>query len=237
MIGNGCSQPFNHEARAKSRQNLFFEHDKNGGAGPLPLLFSPFFIGPMTLKNRFAMAPMGDLSSTEGALRQEFCDFILARAQGGVGMIILPDAGLGFTNLDIEADPERVKNLVTAARDLARKVHDRDVRIGVQLHHSGRQLDFPTPGCPSVGPSPIPWSKRVPIPKELSVEEIERLTARYVEAALLVKSAEFDFVEIKICHGYLLSSFISPHSNKRSDPYGGSLRGEGKIAPGNRQTR
>jgi len=177
------------------------------------------------------MAPIGTLySSLDGAVRQEFKDFIIARAQGGVGMIMLADAGFGFTSLEAPAEPALLKAMVKAARELTRAVHDHGVRIGVQLNHCGRQLDFPIPGYKMVAPSPIPWSRRSEVPGELSVDEIEELIERHVDVAEMVKEVGFDFVEVKACHGYLLSSFISPHSNQRDDEYGGDLQGRARFA-------
>ncbi len=200
------------------------------GSEKLQLLFSPLTIGTMEVKNRLAMAPLGAVFFTmDGALRRELCDLILARARGGVGMIILADAGMGFTLLDHEGDEEQTEKLVAAARELVEEVHAEGVRIGVQIHHSGRQLDFPVPGVEPVAPSPIPWSKRSGVPRELTGPEIEGLIERYARAAVLVKEAGFDFVEVKACHGYLLSSFLSPHSNRRTDAYGGGLEGRAKI--------
>lgn len=196
----------------------------------LSKLFSPIQIGTLQVKNRLAMAPIGTIySSFDGALRREFKDFILARAKGGVGMIMLGDAGLGFTSIEIPIDPALRGRMVKEAKDLVSAVHDLGVCIGVQIHHAGRQPDFPVQGYELVGPSPIPWSKRSGIPRELSGDEIERLIDRYVEAAEKIREAGFDFVEVKACHGYLLGSFISPHSNLREDQYGGDLNGRARI--------
>ena len=205
--------------------------ETTGHESALSKLFSPITIGGMTVKNRLAMAPIGTLySSLDGAVRQEFKDFIIARAQGGVGMIMLADAGFGFTSLEAAVDPALLKGMVEAARELVGAVHDHGVRIGVQLNHCGRQLDFPIPGYEMVAPSPIPWSKRSGVPRELSVDEIEELIERHVDAAEMVKEVGFDFVEIKACHGYLLSSFISPRSNQRDGQYGGDLQGRARFA-------
>ena len=115
--------------------------------------------------------------------------------------------------------------MVKAAGELVHEVHDYGVRIGVQLSHTGRQIDVPLKGYQLIGPSPIPRSKRVGVPKELTVDEIEQLIQRYVDATERIKDAGFDFVDVKSCHGYLLSSFISPHSNHRKDQYGGDIKG------------
>jgi len=201
------------------------------GDKALAKLFSPIEIGGMMVKNRLAMAPIGTLySSHDGALRQEFNDFFIARAKGGVGMITLGEAGMGFTSLEVTVDSALVKRMVRAARELVNRVHDYDVRIGVQLNHFGRQLDSPLQGYQMVAPSPIPWSKRGEVPREISVDEIEELIERHVEAATRITEAGFDFIEVKACHGYLLSSFISPHSNRRNDQYGGNLSGRARFA-------
>jgi 2,4-dienoyl-CoA reductase-like NADH-dependent reductase (Old Yellow Enzyme family)/thioredoxin reductase len=196
----------------------------------LRFLFSPFTIGTMELKNRLAMAPLGGLyPSFDGFLYQELNDFILARARGGVGMIILSGAGVGFTNLDAEAPPGKLEKMIDAAREVVKAVHQEGVSIGVQLHHSGRQPDVIIPGSEVVGPSPISWSPRAPVPKELTPEEIESLIRRYATAATHVQEAGFDFVEVKACHGYLLGSFLSLRSNKRHDQYGGDMQNRARI--------
>jgi 2,4-dienoyl-CoA reductase-like NADH-dependent reductase (Old Yellow Enzyme family)/thioredoxin reductase len=196
----------------------------------LHLLFSPFTIGRMELKNRLAMAPIGGVyPSFDGFLCPELHDFILARARGGVGMIILSGAGVGFTALDAEVPPGKLEKMIDAASEAVKAVHQEGVCIGVQLHHSGRQPDFIIPGSEVVGPSPIPWSPRAPVPRELTPEEIESLIQRYVTAATHVQKAGFDFVEVKACHGYLLGSFLSLRSNKRHDQYGGDMQNRARI--------
>ncbi|MBW1780671.1 MAG: FAD-dependent oxidoreductase [Deltaproteobacteria bacterium] len=196
----------------------------------LSKLFSPIQIGNLQVKNRLVMAPIGTIySSYEGALKREFKEFVLARAKGGVGMIMLGDAGLGFTSIEIPIDPALRERMVKAARNLVSAVHDLGVCIGVQIHHAGRQPDFPVQGYELVGPSPIAWSKRSETPRELSEDEIEQLIDRYVDTAEKIRETGFDVVEIKACHGYLLSSFISPHSNRRDDQYGGDLDGRARI--------
>lgn len=193
-------------------------------------VFSPFTIGRIKLKNRIVMAPIGGVyPSFEGFRCMEHRDFILARARGGVGTILLSGAGAGFTNLDVEVSPGELDTLVQAARELVKNVHDEGVCIGVQLHHSGRQPDVPLPGAEVAGPSAVPWSPRAPVPRELTPEEIKRLIQRYVTAAKQVMEAGFDFVEVKACHGYLLGSFLSPRSNRRCDDYGGNLLNRARM--------
>jgi 2,4-dienoyl-CoA reductase-like NADH-dependent reductase (Old Yellow Enzyme family)/thioredoxin reductase len=197
----------------------------------LSRLFSPIKIGDVKIKNRFAMAPMGLFySSFDGAVRQEFNDFIITRAKGGVGMITLGDAGIGFTSLEITVDSAAQRRMIKAAKELVKAVHDHGVRIGVQLNHSGRQLDSAIPGYQLIAPSPIPWSKRSEVPRELTIDQIEQLIEKYGNAAEKIKEAGFDFVEVKTCHGYLLSSFISPHSNRRTDQYGGDINGRARFS-------
>jgi len=212
---------------------IYFKKEKyvdNSISYELQHLFSQVKIGHMKVKNRLAMAPMGAIyPNVDGFLYPELRDFIITRAKGGVGLIVLADAGLGFTILDAEVSPGKLQKLVNAAREVVAAVHEESVCVGVQLHHSGRQVDFMIPGAEIVGPSPIPWSPRAPIPRELTEEEIENLIERYVRAAFYVQEAGFDFVEVKACHGYLLGSFLSLRSNKRKDKYGGSLQNRARI--------
>lgn len=191
-------------------------------------LFTPVKIGKMALKNRLAMAPIGAILSPYDQITQRFKDFYIARARGGVGMIVM--AGVVFTDIDRPLSPPATEQATIEAGELVKALHEYDVRVGTQIHHSGRQVDAAVAATvDAVAPSPIPWSRHSPVPKELSAGEIEELILRHVRTAVKVKEVGFDFVEIQACHGYLLSGFLSPNSNRRTDEYGGDLKRRAKI--------
>jgi 2,4-dienoyl-CoA reductase-like NADH-dependent reductase (Old Yellow Enzyme family)/thioredoxin reductase len=108
-------------------------------------------------------------------------------------------------------------------------VHRAGGKIVVQINHAGRQTSSAVTGMPIVGPSPISCPTRNEIPRELSVGEIEDITGAFSMAAERVKNAGGDGVELHMAHGYLICSFLSPFSNRRSDQYGGDIEGRTRF--------
>lgn len=192
---------------------------------PFPSLFALGRIGGMVLKNRLVMPPMvRNYADAHGRVTPRYVNHIERIARGGVGMMILeasyirPD-GRGFVNeLGIHSDA-----LVQGLRKLAVVAHRHGSKIGVQLYHAGRQTSSKTTGTQPVAPSPIPDPTVNEIPHELTTTEIAALVRAYGAAALRAKKAGMDFVEIHGAHGYLITQFLSPFSNRRTDGYGGSF--------------
>jgi 2,4-dienoyl-CoA reductase (NADPH2) len=190
-------------------------------------LFSPFEVAGMHMRNRIVMPPMGTgLPDHEGFVTDETIAYYERRARGGVGMISLeaslvsPDAyGVGP---ELRLHDERY---VPGLRRLVDAVHAHDVPVGIQLWHPGRQTLLGEP----IAPSPIPLSKRTPVPRELTRDDIHRLIAYYAESALHSREAGFDFVEVHGAHCYLPCEFLSPLSNHREDEYGGDLRSRARF--------
>lgn len=189
-----------------------------------PVMFSPGRIGKLVLKNRLLMPPMVlNYADADGKVNRRYVDHIERVARGGVGGIILEASfirqdGKGFVNeLGIHEDAciPGLKKLVEAA-------HAHGVMIGQQLYHGGRQTSSKTTGAQPVAPSPLPDPTVNELPRELTVEEIAELVEAYGKAAARSKSAGMDFVEIHGAHGYLITQFLSPFSNRRTDAYGGS---------------
>jgi len=197
-------------------------------------LFSPTKIGKKELKNRIAFAPtgMGTADDNGGITDQVLCHYV-ARAKGGVGLVLVEHtmsnykyglAGSGALGF------HRDRNLA-GMFDLANAIKAFDVAAVVQLSIGlGREL--------GVGPSPIPVrydaesmpkalrhfeGQILPVPRELTVEEISELEQLYIASVLRTKAAGFDGIEIHGAHGYLLASFLSPHANQRTDEYGGTF--------------
>jgi len=188
-------------------------------------LFEPGKIGTMTLKNRLVMPPMvRNYATANGLVTPRYVDHIESIAKGGVGMIILeasfirPD-GKGFVNeLGIHHE-----TTVGGLRKLASVAHRHGAKIGIQLYHAGRQTSAKITGVQPVAPSPIPDPSSGEMPRELEKKEIKELVATYAKAAARAKRANLDFVEIHGAHGYLITQFLSPFSNRRTDAYGGSF--------------
>ena len=206
------------------------------GDGPPPM-FRPFRLRGLTLKNRVIVSPMDMYSAVDGVPSDFHLVHLGSKALGGAGLVmtemvcVSPNGRItpGCTGLytgEQEAAWRRIVEFVHGHSDAA---------IGLQLGHSGRKgstklmwegMDEPLPSgnWPVVGPSPLPYKPGVnQIPHELSAPELETVKNDFVEAAERGARAGFDLLELHCAHGYLLSSFLSPLTNQRSDGYGGSL--------------
>jgi 2,4-dienoyl-CoA reductase-like NADH-dependent reductase (Old Yellow Enzyme family) len=205
-----------------------------------PHLAAPLQVGSMTLRNRFVMAPHSvTFLSGYGNLVDRIIDYHVERARGGVAMIVMSnfvspaswhEAGSwGGTlqttplgGLDNAGDPA----LIPSYRRLAERLHEHGAKFVSQLNAAGRQ--YWTPGALNYGvplwaPSALPCPKLKQIPKEMSADDIREFLAAFAQAAANMREAGADGVEIFAAQGYLLSSFLSPSSNRRQDEYGGSL--------------
>lgn len=187
--------------------------------------FTPIQIGNLTLKNRFMMAPMENgLADVGGAVTDKLCDFFAERARNDVG-IIMPGSigvspeGRGLpTQLSLyeEAHMHDLKKLVNA-------VHKEGAAIGAQLYHAGRQAAEYITGLDPVAPTAMPCGILSNHPREITLDEMAEVKDKFVQAAKWSVEAGFDLIEVHFAHGYLLHSFLSPHSNHRTDAYGGSF--------------
>ncbi len=185
-------------------------------------LFTPIKIAEVELKNRIVMLALTTgYNEPDNTVGDRIINFYAERAKGGVGLIIVP-----FTAVDI-ASPAQPglfhDRFIPGARRLADAVHTHGAKIAAQLL---TQYHWATSegGSPEVvGPSPVFNQMMRCTPKALTIEEIHRLVEEHAKAAWRAREAGFDAVELPIVGGYLLNRFLSPHSNKREDEYGGSL--------------
>lgn len=192
-------------------------------------LFERGFIGGLELKNRVVMPAMGcSLAEADGVAGEQIIRYYQARAKGGVGLIIteitrIDDiTGVGTPCQLSVTDMKHIPGLVR----LAEAVHAYGTRIFVQLHHPGNQ----TPARLLHGKQPVSASDVVcktvgDQPRALSTEEVEQLVRQFVTGAVICRKAGIDGVEIHAAHGYLVNQFMSPHTNKRTDKYGGDFLG------------
>ena len=191
----------------------------------LPLLFAPLKIGRIELKNRIVMLPAATNFAEEAKI-----DFYAARARGGVGLIQLPPGTVDPTSDYALAPSLYDDRFVPVLARLVDAIHSAGTVVSIQLWHGGRQLHVFNTETSVVAPSPIPWSRNAKVPRELSIPEIEELVEKFARAAMNAKRAGVDFVEVHAAHGYLVSEFLSPLSNKRTDRYGGDLGGRTRFA-------
>ena len=188
-------------------------------------LLSPGIIGKVETRNRIVLPPMArNYATPEGFVTRQLVDHYASLARGGVGLVIVEAtfverSGKGFYQ-QLGVDDDRC---ITGLNELADAVKEYGSRISIQLHHAGRQTDIATSGMAVVAPSPIPCPVSEGSPKELTIGEINKLVEAFAQAARRVKQAGFDAVELHGAHGYLVSQFLSPNTNQRTDKYGGNL--------------
>lgn len=193
-------------------------------------LFQKGKIGRLELPNRVVMTAMGTmLGDWNGCSTPEQVRFYEERAKGGCGLII-PE----FTSVDPDSGHcNRIQLGIYDARqirsmeDICDAVHRHGSKIFVQLHHGGREAPPALNGgrqamAPSVELNSVIGRDTI-LPREMTVEDIDRLVGLFIQAAVNSEAAGADGVEIHGAHGYLLQQFMSPYTNKRTDEYGGSL--------------
>jgi 2,4-dienoyl-CoA reductase-like NADH-dependent reductase (Old Yellow Enzyme family)/thioredoxin reductase len=193
-----------------------------------PHLAAPGKIGTLEVRNRVVMAPIDSVYRTEdGGSTPEHRAYLAERARGGVGLIVSdnlviewPRGSVGAKSLRIDQD-----RFIPSLGELVEAVHFWDTPIVAQINHAGRQTTLGgSQGMGLVSSSAIPWPESGTIPAALTAQEIDHIRALFVAAARRAAKACFDGVEIHASHGYLLSSFLSPALNHRTDDYGGDTR-------------
>lgn len=190
-------------------------------------LFEKGCIGGVEIRNRVAMTAMGNgLATWDGEASPELIRFYEDRAKGGCGLIFTE-----FTRVDENSGACNPNQLCIATRKhvrsvqrMAECVHRHGGKIFVQLHHGGREAPPAlNDGKQPMGPSAILNKVNGLVSTEMTKEDIDDIVGKFVAAAANCKKADIDGVELHAAHGYLLGSFISPYTNKRTDAYGGSV--------------
>jgi len=192
-------------------------------------MFEEGYIGSMKVKNRLIMAPMGTRLCTEnGAVTQRMVDFYVERAKGGVGLIITENTCIEWPRGKAGEKPLRLDDwpFVQGLAEIAEAVHPYGTKVATQLQHTGRQtnVNASTSGVGLISASDVPCEfTGGDIPKPLTIPEIEEIIEKFINAAVRTKAAGFDAVELHGAHGYLITQFMSPFTNKRTDRYGGTF--------------
>ena len=188
------------------------------------ILFQPIKINQMEVKNRIYMPAMHLAMCVDYEITDQIVQFYACRARGGAGLICvgyatIDDMSGNSQNIGAHKD-EYINGLAT----LAKGIKKNGARAAIQLNHSGRyNFSFFMDGRQSVAPSPIASKFTRETPRELNVEDINKIINNFAMAASRVKQAGFDAIDILAGTGYLISEFLSPLTNKRKDEYGGSL--------------
>ncbi|SHN79767.1 FAD-dependent oxidoreductase [Desulfitobacterium chlororespirans] len=193
-------------------------------------LFSPIRIGKMELKNRMVLPAMHLNYCPDGEVTDRLIEFYRVRAWGGVGLVIVGGCGIdrvGNTLGMIQLDEDRY---IPGLQKLVEAVHQEGAKVMTQLYQAGNYASSLLTGNQPVAPSPLPSKLTKEIPHELTVEEIKELVQTFAQAAVRTQKAGFDGVEILAGTGYLISEFLSPATNKRTDEYGGDLPNRMRFA-------
>lgn len=198
------------------------------------ILFTPFKIGNMTVKNRFVMAPMGTNSShIDGCIDNDEIDYFEARAKGGVGLIIM---GCQFLNPDLaQGSLEGILQnnyVIPKLTTVVEATHRYGAKICCQISCGTGRNAFPNMyGEPPFSSSDTPSTFNPDMKcRPLSKEDIKKIMGEFANSAIIAKNAGFDAIEIHGHAGYLVDQFMSPVWNKRTDEYGGSAENRMRFA-------
>ena len=201
----------------------------------VPPMFTPYSVRGTTLTNRIVVSPMAMYSAKDGLLNDFHLVHLGARALGGAGLVfaemtcVSPDARItpGCLGLWNGEQAARWKNYIEFVHT------NSNAKVGIQIGHAGRKgstklawegIDQPVDegGWPLISASALPYLKHSQVPKPMDRADMDRVTADHVRAAKYAADAGADWLELHCAHGYLLSSFLSPLTNRRDDEYGGS---------------
>lgn len=194
-------------------------------------LFRAASINTMELANRLVRSATGEGAATrEGRCADTMVRFYDRLASGGVGLII---SGHAYVRQDGTCGAEMTgvykDDLVPDLRRMADAVHRHSAKIVMQINHGGRQTPPELIDGPPVAPSAVTDPSVDVTPRALAADEIDPLIEAFVQAARRVKAAGFDGVQIHSAHGYLISQFSSPYTNRRTDQWGGSLENRARF--------
>ena len=189
--------------------------------------FSPYKIGSLEIKNRLIVPAMDSgVFDEKGFVFQPTLDYYGARAAGGFGLVIIEIAAVESRGVGMPHEPAVwTDECIPGMTKLASTIHEKGARTIVQLHHAGRETVAFMAGEQIAAPSSVPCPTNRETPHEFSTQEVYDLIQHYVDAAVRMKTAGFDGVEIHASHGYMGGQFLSPRSNKRVDEFGGGIDG------------
>src|SRR5699024_2438792 len=186
-------------------------------------MFSPIQIGPMVVKNRFVVPPMGNnFANTDGTWSEQSVAYYAERAKGQFGLITIEAT---VVHEGAKGGPRKPclynDNSIESLKKICDAVHAEGGKVSIQLQNAGPEGNAKNAGAPIQAASPIQACETKDIPKEVPTERVYELVKGYGEAAQRAVKAGVDAVEIHMAHGYLVNSFMSPRTNKRIDEFGG----------------
>jgi 2,4-dienoyl-CoA reductase-like NADH-dependent reductase (Old Yellow Enzyme family) len=208
----------------------------------MPQLFDPLEIRGVTFRNRIGVSPMCQYSSEDGFASDWHLVHLGSRAVGGAALVVAeatavsPIGRISPSDLGIWKDEH-----VTQLARIAGFIEAQGAVAGIQIAHAGRKASTAAPwasghalandagGWQPVGPSALAFGEQYRVPAELSLAQLSELRTQFVAAARRAQSAGFRYLELHAAHGYLLHSFLSPLSNRRTDAYGGSFENRTRL--------
>ena len=188
-------------------------------------MFQPINIGPMTVKNRFVVPPMGNnFANTDGSMSEQSVAYYRERAKGGFGLITIEAT---VVHKGAKGGPRKPclydDSTIESFRKVVDACHAEGAKVSVQLQNAGPEGNAKNAGAPIEAATSIPADCGRDTPKEVTTEEVYELVKGYGLAAKRAMEAGVDAVEIHMAHGYLVSTFLSTRTNKRLDEFGGSF--------------
>ncbi|MDU5334083.1 FAD-dependent oxidoreductase [Enterococcus sp.] len=198
------------------------------------MLFEPLTIKRLTLKNRVIMPPMGtNFANQDGTFNEQHYSYYEQRAKGGTGLITLENICIdyplgtnGTTQLRMDND-----QFIPGLWQFNERMHAYGAATSVQINHAGASAyQQRLQGMQAVSSSDVPSKTGNPAPRPLEKAEIEQIVQKYADGAARAQKAGFDCVEIHAGHSYLISQFLSPIYNKRTDEFGGTPENRARFA-------
>ena len=188
-------------------------------------MFSPIQIGPMTVKNRFVVPPMGNnFANSDGTWSDESVAYYGERAKGQFGLITIEAT---VVHKGAKGGPKKPclydDNSIESLKKITDACHEEGAKVSIQLQNAGPEGNAKNAGAPIQAATAIASADGRDIPEEVSTEKVYELVKGYGEAAERAMKGGADAVEIHMAHGYLVNSFMSPRTNKRVDEFGGNF--------------
>lgn len=197
-----------------------------------PNIFKPITVNRTTFKNRVVMTPMGtNYGEPDGQMSYQHINYYRLRAKGGTGLIIVENANVDFPTGSNGTRQIRIDHdsFMPRLYKLTDTIHDEGGMVAIQINHAGASASSARTGVQPVSASNVPSKDGGEEPRPLTKEEMEVIVKKYGEAAKRAVTAGFDAVEVHCGHSYLISQFLSPIYNKRTDEFGGSLENRARF--------
>ncbi|TPJ82822.1 bifunctional salicylyl-CoA 5-hydroxylase/oxidoreductase [Mesorhizobium sp. B2-6-2] len=213
---------------------------RKAGAGGNSLrrapMFAPFKLRDMTLSNRIVVSPMAQYKAVDGCPTDWHFSHYAERAKGGAGLLYIemtcvsPEGRItpgcpGFYRPEHEVAWKRLVDFVHAETEakICAQIGHSGAKGSTRVGWEGNDVPLPDGNWPVMAPSAVPWSPKNQVPKAMDRADMDLVRDQFVASAEMAARCGFDMLEIHAAHGYLLSAFITPLTNRRTDDYGGSL--------------